>query len=187
MEPQNKLQKNIGIVLGIVVMLGVLSVTIFLGKKPTGVSTTDQTSTNNPTTPDTPAQTPAPVAPPVPQNPPPVPVPVKVPPVIVPKKIVSVYRDGTYSLTVSYSSPGGEDQIAVSLTLKNDIVTNVSVTPLAGDRTSERYQSRFISNYKQFVIGKNIATLFLSNVSGSSLTTKAFNNALAQIKVKAKA
>lgn len=110
------------------------------------------------------------------------------PPADMPKSpMMYAYKNGTYSATGSYMSPGGEDQISVTLTLKNDTITDVSVTPAAGDRTSERYQNRFISGYKQYVIGKNIADVQLTAVSGSSLTPIGFNDALAQIKAQAKA
>jgi len=104
-----------------------------------------------------------------------------------PKNSASIYKNGTYSATGSYMSPGGEDQIAVTLTLKNDIVTSVSATPEAGDRMSARFQNMFISGYQQYVIGKNISSLNLTKVSGSSLTPKGFDSALAQIKSQAKA
>ena len=112
-------------------------------------------------------------------------------PATVPKqttaKATSVYKNGTYSATGSYMSPGGYDQVGVTLTLANDIITDVSVTPMAGDHTSSRYQSRFISGYKQYVVGKTIASVNLTNVSGASLTPIGFNDALAQIKAQAKA
>lgn len=99
----------------------------------------------------------------------------------------SIYKDGTYTVTASYNSPAGTESIGVSLTLKNGIITDATVTPLAKHPTSERYQEMFISGYKAYVIGKDIATLNLGVVSGSSLTPIGFNNALAQIKAQASA
>ncbi len=84
-------------------------------------------------------------------------------------------------------SPGGEDQISVTLTLANDIITGISATEGAGDGTSRRYQNAFLSGYKQYVIGQNIANVNLTRVSGSSLTPIGFDDALAQIKAQAKA
>ena len=98
----------------------------------------------------------------------------------------SRYIDGTYSVTAYYDSPAGSEGIGVSVTLKNDIVTSSTVTPMANDRTSSRYQQRFISGYQSYVIGQNIDTINLDVVSGSSLTPIGFNDALAQIKAKAK-
>lgn len=95
------------------------------------------------------------------------------------------YKDGVYSVTASYDSPGGMDNLGVSLTLKNGIVTDANVTNMANDRTSSRYQDKFISGYKQYVIGKSIDSIHLDAVSGSSLTPIGFNSALDQIKAKA--
>ena len=101
--------------------------------------------------------------------------------------VASLYKDGTYTATGSYLSPGGEDQIGVTLTVKNDIVTAVSVNPMAGDNTSARYQQMFVSGYKTYVIGKNLSTLNVGKVSRSSLTPRGFNDAVAQIRTQAKA
>jgi len=103
------------------------------------------------------------------------------------KVAMSVYTNGTYSATGSYNSPGGSDQIAVTVTLRNDIVTDVSVVPEAGDRTSARYQAMFVSGYKQYVVGKDISSVHVGRVSGSSLTGIGFNAAIARIESKAKA
>jgi uncharacterized protein with FMN-binding domain len=109
------------------------------------------------------------------------------PPAIVPKQTASVYKNGTYTATGSYGSPSGEEQIAVTVTIANDVITNSSVTPMAYGGTSLRYQNAFISGYKQYVIGQNIAGINLTYVSGASLTPAGFNDALTQIKVQAKA
>jgi len=109
------------------------------------------------------------------------------PPATVPKQTASVYTNGTYTATGSYMSPGGQEQLSVTLTLVNDIITAVSVTPGAYDRRSQNYQNMFISGYQQYVIGKNIADVNLGAISGSSLTPIGFNDALAQIKSQAKA
>ena len=99
----------------------------------------------------------------------------------------SVYRDGTYSATGSYNSPGGEDQVAVTLTVANDIVTSVSAIPKTQDRTSARYQAMFVSGYKQYVVGKDLSSVHVGIVSGSSLTGIGFNAAIAKIEAEAKA
>ena len=176
MNPQSTFHKKIGILIaGIVVC--VVAVVIFLGEGSAPVPRVATTDTSIPTPAPTPVSTPTPVTP----------VTTPTPPVATPvKKTVSVYKDGTYSATGLYMSPGGEDQVAVTLTLANDIITSVTVTPTAGDHTSQRYQNRFVSGYKQYVIGKNIASVNLTVVSGSSLTPIGFNTALAQIKAQAK-
>jgi uncharacterized protein with FMN-binding domain len=99
----------------------------------------------------------------------------------------STYKDGTYTATGSYRSPGGPDQIKITVALKNDIITSVSAVPMPGDRESTKYQNLFVSGYQSVVVGKDISTLKLGAVSGSSLTPIGFNDAITQIKAQAKA
>ncbi len=97
----------------------------------------------------------------------------------------SKYKDGTYTAMGSYNSPGGPDDLTVSVTLKDDIIVDSTVTNGAHDPKSTRIQNDFIANYKPFVTGKNIDEVYLTKVSGSSLTGAGFNDALAKIKVQA--
>ena len=109
------------------------------------------------------------------------------PPATTSKNYVTLYKNGTYSANGTYYSPGGQDEIAVTVTLANDIITDATVTSVSADHTSLRYQNKFISGYKQYVIGQNIKNLNLTVVSGSSLTPEGFNSALAKIKAQSKA
>lgn len=102
-------------------------------------------------------------------------------------KSTSPYKDGSYSASGSYMSPGGLDNVDVTATLKNGIVTDVEVVGRPGDPTSQRYQDKFIANYKVLVIGKGIDSVHLDKVSGSSLTSGGFNAAIEKIKLEAKA
>jgi hypothetical protein len=97
------------------------------------------------------------------------------------------YKDGTYSATGSYTSPGGLEKINVTLTLSGNIVSNSSVISGANDPTASSYQSLFISGYKGKVVGKKISEINLKNVSGSSLTPQGFMSALKTIENEAKA
>ena len=99
----------------------------------------------------------------------------------------SAYADGTYSATGSYNSPAGIEKVGVSVTIKNGIVQSSTVTNEANDGTSRRYQNMFISGYKTYVTGKNVASISVGKVSGSSLTGAGFNQALAKIKSQAAA
>ncbi len=99
----------------------------------------------------------------------------------------SAYKDGTYTTTASYSSPGGTEKITVSLTLKDDKVVASNVTTTPADHDSRYYQQQFIDNYKSVVIGKDISSLQLGRIAGSSLTPIGFNTAVKQIKAQAKA
>jgi uncharacterized protein with FMN-binding domain len=95
------------------------------------------------------------------------------------------YKDGTYTASGSYISPGGQESVSVKLTLTNDIVTTAEVTPKAATPTSTQFQNEFVNNYKQFVVGKKLSDLKLSKVAGSSLTPRGFNNAIEAIKTQA--
>jgi uncharacterized protein with FMN-binding domain len=88
---------------------------------------------------------------------------------------------GTYKAVGSYDSPGGVEHIDVSLTLSNSVVTAADVVSKANDPTASSYQNYFISGYKSYVIGKKVTDIKLSNVSGSSLTSQGFNEALKSI------
>ena len=95
------------------------------------------------------------------------------------------YKDGIYSQEGNYTSPGGAEQIGVTLTLKNGLVTEAEVTPKAERPISVKMQGVFTENFKELVIGKRIKDLNLGKVSGSSLTPKGFNDAVEKIKAEA--
>lgn len=97
------------------------------------------------------------------------------------------FTDGTYTATGVYNSPGGEEEITVSVTLKDGVVTATSAQSGANDPNAQEYQDQFIAVYKQSVIGKNIVDIDLSRVAGSSLTSQGFNDAIQQIESKAQA
>ena len=99
----------------------------------------------------------------------------------------TVYTDGEYRATGSYSTPGGQESVAVSLTLANDVVTAVSVEGSAQGGSSQRYQSEFIANIASQVVGVAVDELNVSKVAGSSLTSAGFNAALSQILATAQA
>jgi hypothetical protein len=102
------------------------------------------------------------------------------------KPATSSYNDGSYSQQGIYASPGGQEVISVALTLKSDIVTAVTVTTVTADPTATAYEAMFESGIGAVVVGKNITTLNVSHVAGSSLTSLGFNDALTKIKGVAK-
>ncbi len=104
----------------------------------------------------------------------------------VPSSVTSVYKDGSYSAIGSYISPGGQETIAVRLTLKDDVITDITVTPQATRPESVNFQGQFAAGYKPFVIGKKISDVAVTKVSGSSLSPKGFMDALSQIKAQAR-
>ena len=180
MEQNNSLHKKIGMALGAAVIAGVAGVTFayeMMASKAASSATADSVAPTSGTPPTSDSSQSSNAT-------------GSVPPAIVQKTSTvasSAYKDGTYSATGSYMSPGGEEQIKVTLTLANDVITDATVTSLAYDRTSQRYQKMFISGYKQYVIGKDISAVNLTYVSGSSLTPAGFDSALQNIESQAKA
>ncbi|MCU1438681.1 MAG: hypothetical protein JWP66_1768 [Naasia sp.] len=95
------------------------------------------------------------------------------------------YADGTCQAEGEYRSPGGEEPIGVSVTLEDDIVTAVEVTPRATDGNAEQYQGQFASGIAAEGVSKDIDELQVSRVAGSSLTSQGFTAALEAIKADA--
>jgi uncharacterized protein with FMN-binding domain len=93
------------------------------------------------------------------------------------------YADGTYTATGQYGSL--PSSIAVSVTLVEDVITAVTVTPRATEPTSLAYQNRFAQAIPALVVGRNIDEVNLSKVAGSSGTPDGFNAAIQQIKAQA--
>jgi len=97
----------------------------------------------------------------------------------------AIYKNGTYTETGNYISPGGRESIEVTLTVTDDIITDASVKANAASSESKEHQDDFISGYKTLVVGKDIDEVSLSRVAGSSLTSNGFNSALKLIKADA--
>jgi hypothetical protein len=95
------------------------------------------------------------------------------------------YHDGDYTADGSYSAPSGTETITVDLTLENDIVMAVTVTPHATEGTQKKFQSQFAGGIAEEVLGRDIDELAISRVAGSSLTSGGFNDAIEAIKAEA--
>ena len=98
----------------------------------------------------------------------------------------SAYKDGTYSADGSYDAPSGNEQIGVTLTLKDDVVTSVIIDNKAAG-VSARWVDRFTSGINTVVVGKKLNEVNVGSVSGSSLTPIGFMEAVSKIKSQAKA
>jgi uncharacterized protein with FMN-binding domain len=101
--------------------------------------------------------------------------------------VSTTYKDGTYRADGTYSSPDGEEEIAVTVTVKNNVITAVSVSSLESNGEGAQYQRQFESGISSVAVGKPLATLSVSNVAGSSLTSRGFTAALATIRSDAAA
>lgn len=99
--------------------------------------------------------------------------------------MLSQYKDGTYNANGNYVSPEGQESIGVTLTLQNDVIVKADAVAQAHDKNSKAFQAMFIDGFRTQVVGKKITEVHLTKVSGSSLTPKGFNDALAKIEVQA--
>lgn len=100
----------------------------------------------------------------------------------------STFKDGEYTSTSTYLTPGGSHpNINLSITVKNELVTDVNINFTENnDNESSKFQSKFTNTYKTLVIGKKISDIKLSRVGGASLATGGFNEALLKIEAQAK-
>lgn len=99
----------------------------------------------------------------------------------------SSYKDGTYTADAQYYVPHGYEDIKVTLTVANGVVTNSSIANSENSRDSAAYQQNFAAEYKSQVVGKSLNSISLSYVAGASDTTQGFNDAVSQIQSQAKA
>ena len=99
----------------------------------------------------------------------------------------SKYRNGEYTSTIEYYIEEGDkfEEITVTLTLIDDIIDSLNITHKETSAKSLETKLDFDKAVKPLVMGKKIDDLALSQVSGSSLTTDAFNEALENIKKQA--
>src|SRR5690242_17683464 len=78
----------------------------------------------------------------------------------------AAYKDGTYSASGAYQTPESTETIDVTITLKNDVVTDVQVTGDPQRPETRQYQSQFIGGISDAVVGKDIDQLSVSRVAG---------------------
>lgn len=94
----------------------------------------------------------------------------------------SAYVDGTYSQNGAYTSPAGNESVAVTLTLKGGVVESVKIGNLATNEASIKFQNLFAEGISSMVVGKPIESLGkIGAVNGSSLTPMGFNTAVEAI------
>ncbi len=98
----------------------------------------------------------------------------------------STYKDGNYSATGTYNSPGGKETLRVTIDMANDVITALAVTSVHIDSTAAAYETAFEGGIQAIVVGKDIDSLNVGPVAGSSLTSIGFNRAITTIKGLAK-
>ncbi len=95
------------------------------------------------------------------------------------------YRNGRYTVTGRYLTPGGAESIGVEMTLEHGSVTAASVQVEAKSPTARQFQMQFASRYAARVVARPSADLGVSRVAGASLTSVGFDDALEQIRAAA--
>jgi len=90
----------------------------------------------------------------------------------------ATYRDGEYTATGGYNSPRGPETIDVAVTLIDDVVTAVEVTPDAVVANSVIFQNKFAEAIGPAAVGVDIDSLSIDRLAGSSLTGAGFMDAL---------
>lgn len=96
----------------------------------------------------------------------------------------STYADGVYTATGQYGSL--PSSITVTVTLVDDVITAVEVTPHATNLTSLDFQRRFAAAIPAVVVGKRIDEVKVGRLAGSSGTPDGFNAAIQRIKEQAR-
>ncbi|MHC2999430.1 hypothetical protein [Microbacterium sp. HJ5] len=97
------------------------------------------------------------------------------------------YADGTYTADGTYNTPESVETISVTVTLADDVITEVDVEGDPQKAESEQYQGQFIGGIADVVVGQDIDEISVSRVAGSSLTSGGFNQAIEAIKAEAAA
>ncbi len=97
------------------------------------------------------------------------------------------YADGTYTADGAYQTPETVEEISVTLTIADGVVTEVEVTGDPQAPESRNYQGQFIDGIADEVVGVALDDLDVSRVAGSSLTSGGFNEAVESIKEQAAA
>ena len=101
------------------------------------------------------------------------------------EEVAATGVSGTYVAEASYLTPRRTNHdIEVSLTLEDNVVTAAEVLYDGESNASTPNHSSFDAAYESEVIGKSLDEISLSRVGGASLTSNAFNEAVAEIRAQ---
>ncbi len=95
------------------------------------------------------------------------------------------FADGVYTASGDYQAPSGTESVEVNLSLMGGVITAVEVIGDATDPQAKIHQGEFISGIGPIVVGKDIDSIQVDKVGGSSLTSGGFNKAIEAIKADA--
>lgn len=92
----------------------------------------------------------------------------------------STYVDGVHTATGNYGSR--DSSISVTISLIDDIIIGVQITPHSTDQISLDLQQHFAEAIPSVVVGKHIDEVKVERLAESSFATNGFNEAIDQIK-----
>jgi len=91
----------------------------------------------------------------------------------------------THETDLIYETPGGVERQKLSLTVEDGVVTDMDMTIETTIAASIEYQQGFLKEVAPIVVGVPLAQLGeFDRLSGASLTTNAFNEAVDLLKQK---
>jgi len=96
--------------------------------------------------------------------------------------IALAVADGTYSQNVTYAYHSGTEIVNMTIAVKDDVITAVSITGTPSNPISARFINGVNAALPELVVGKKINALDIPRqVAGSSLTTAAFKQYVADV------
>lgn len=98
---------------------------------------------------------------------------------------LSTFRNGDYTATGRYLTPGGNESILVSVQVRDGVVTSAAARTEASSPTARQFQDQFRVQIAAHAVARPLASLSVSVVASASLTTTGFNDALDRIRVEA--
>ncbi len=90
----------------------------------------------------------------------------------------------SFTETVRYPVKQSNEDIIVTLILKNNIVTTLEISHTSNLKKSIQYHDAFDGAIQPLVIGKNIKDINVSRVAGASGTTIGFMQAIEKIRTQ---
>lgn len=92
----------------------------------------------------------------------------------------------TYTTSIEYEIPEGTETNTFTLVIENNLIKSVTVgITETVNKTSLLYQQDFADNIAAVIVSKDITTLpEIDRISGASLTTQAFNDAIKKLQAE---
>lgn len=96
------------------------------------------------------------------------------------------YKNGLYEESISYQVPKSTNTLKATITIKDDVITEVSTSHVFSSPKSKEYTDPFDKEISGAVVGKKFKDLDIKILGGASLTSDAFNKIIDALTQKAK-